>query len=68
VRDEPGVGAFVVTLALEPADLPPLRLLRPGEIERLRATKKIVGERADALFELVSTMPPPEIHAVPGQP
>jgi hypothetical protein len=63
VRDEPGIGAFVVTLQLDQA--PGLRELGQAEIDRLRATRKIVGERARAILELRPTMPPPEIHTGP---
>jgi hypothetical protein len=66
VRDEPGisVGGFVVELQLEPGP-PGLRALKPVEIERLRATKRIVCERARHIFELQKTMPPPEMHVAP---
>jgi hypothetical protein len=66
VRDEPGisVGGFVVELQLEPAPAG-LRALGPVEIERLRATKRIVCERARDLFELRRAMPPPEMHVSP---
>lgn len=59
MRDEPGIGAFVVELGLDPALGTRLRDLGPGEIERLRATRKIVADRARAIFEVRSAMPPP---------
>lgn len=59
MRDEPGIGAFVVTLGLDPAAGEGMRALRPGEVERLRATRRIVAERAQAVLELAVTMAPP---------
>lgn len=59
VRDEPGIGAFVVELRLDPAAGPGLRMLAPSEIARLRAGRRIVADRARAVFELRTTMPPP---------
>jgi hypothetical protein len=66
VRDEPGisVGGFVVELQLEPA-ADGLRSLKPVEIERLRATKRIVCERAREILELRTSMPPPELRVAP---
>jgi hypothetical protein len=64
VRNEPGIGAFVVELQLE-APSPELGDLGPREIARLRATKRIVGERARAIFVLRTTMPPPDMHGAP---
>lgn len=62
VRDEPGIGAFVVTLTLDQGSGRALRPLREAELARLRATRQIVADRADAVFELRPTMPPPEMH------
>lgn len=59
MRDEPGIGAFVVELRLDPLLAAGLRELSPGEITRLRATRKIVAERANAIFEVRTAMPPP---------
>jgi hypothetical protein len=59
VRDEPGIGAFVVELRLDPALGTRLRELSPGELERLRATRRIVADRARAIFEVRTAMPPP---------
>ena len=61
MRDEPGIGAFVVALHLEPAAGAALRPLRAAEIARLRDTKAIVRERARAVFVLRTAMPPPAI-------
>jgi hypothetical protein len=65
VRDEPGIGAFLVELRLDPAAPSGLRMLEPAEIERLRAAKKIVAYRADAIFEVAVTMPKPEMQRSP---
>jgi hypothetical protein len=65
VRDEPGIGAFVVALELDPDARPGPRLLESGEIEHLRASKKIVADRANAIFELATSMPPPQVDAAP---
>src|SRR4051794_31621268 len=65
VRDEPGIGAFVVGLALDPDAPPGPRLLESDEIEHLRASKKIVADRANAIFELPTAMPPPQVQAAP---
>jgi hypothetical protein len=64
VRDEPGVGAFVVALRLDQVGGPVQRCLSAAEIERLRATRAIVADRARALFVLRSAMPPPVHRAV----
>jgi hypothetical protein len=64
VRDEPGIGAFLVELRPSPA-APGPHLLDGGEAGRLRATKKIVAERAAAILEVSVTMPPPEMHVSP---
>ena len=61
MRDEPGIGAFVVALHLEPAGGASLRPLRAAEIARLRDTKAIVRDRAHAVFVLRTSMPPPTI-------
>jgi hypothetical protein len=63
VRDEPGIGAFVVALRLD-ARARPMRALGPGELVRLRDTRKIVADRARAVLEPSTTMAPPEIHRV----
>jgi hypothetical protein len=68
VRDEPGIGAFLVELQLDPAQPAGLRLLEPAELERLRATKRIVAQRADAILELRTAMPPPEVHVAEPRP
>ncbi len=65
MRDEPGIGAFVVTLLLDQGQGAGLRMLADAEVARLRATRKLVGDRARALFELRTTMPPPETHVAP---
>jgi hypothetical protein len=65
VRDEPGIGAFVVELRPEPAAPPCPHALDEGEVARLRATKKIVADRAGAILEVSVTMPPPEMHVSP---
>jgi hypothetical protein len=65
VRDEPGIGAFVVELRPGPAAPTRPHLLDAGELARLRATKKIVAERAEAILEVSVTMPPPEMHVSP---
>ncbi|MFL6672075.1 MAG: hypothetical protein ACJ8LG_02150 [Massilia sp.] len=62
MRDEPGIGGFLVELQLDPAAPPGLRALEPAEIDRLRAIKKIVCKRAADIFELRTAMPPPEMH------
>lgn len=59
MRDEPGIGAFVVELRLDPALGTGLRDLSVGETDRLRATRKIVADRARAIFEVRTAMPPP---------
>jgi hypothetical protein len=68
VRDEPGIGAFLVELQLDPAAPPGLRALEPAEIDRLRAIKKIVCKRAAELFELRTAMPAPELQVSPETP
>jgi hypothetical protein len=67
VRDEPGIGAFVVELRLDPGAGTGLRLLTAGEMGRLRASRGIVADRARAIFELRTTMAPPLIGTVPGE-
>lgn len=57
MRDEPGIGAFVVQLRLDRTA--EVRLLSAAEIERLRAGRRIVAERARAIFVLRTAMPPP---------
>jgi hypothetical protein len=59
VRDEPGIGAFVVALRPAAGAGEGLRALSPPEIARLRAGRRIVAERARAIFELRTAMPPP---------
>jgi hypothetical protein len=66
VRDEPGIGAFVVALRLDADRGGGLRMLDEAEIAHLRATRKVIGDRARAVFELRTTMPPPETHVAPG--
>lgn len=66
MRDEPGIGAFVVTLRLDAGQGAGLRMLADTEVERLRATRAVVADRARAVFELRTTMPPPETHVAPG--
>jgi hypothetical protein len=65
VRDEPGIGAFVVELHLEPGAPGGPRVLGAADVERLRATKKIVADRAEAILAVSTTMPAPEMHASP---
>jgi hypothetical protein len=65
VRDEPGIGAFLIELRPGPAAAPGPHLLDADEAGRLRATKKIVAERAAAILEASVTMPPPEMHVSP---
>ena len=59
VRDEPGIGAFVVELPLDPASGAGMRDLSPPELARLRAGRQIVADRARAIFEVRTAMPPP---------
>jgi hypothetical protein len=59
VLDEPGIGAFVVELP-PPETWPESALLGADHIERLRATKRIIGERARAIFTRRTSMPPPQ--------
>jgi hypothetical protein len=59
VRDEPGIGAFVVELRLDAGAGSGLRALTAAEIERLRASRRIVADRARAILELRTTMAPP---------
>jgi hypothetical protein len=59
VRDEPGIGAFVVELP-PPATWPASDVLGADHIARLRATKRIIRDRADAIFMLRTSMPPPQ--------
>jgi hypothetical protein len=68
VRDEPGIGAFLVELQFDRATSDGLRMLGPAELERLRAARRVVADRADAVLELRTTMPPPEMHAEPPKP
>jgi hypothetical protein len=65
VRDEPGIGAFVVELRAEQATGPCPHLFDASAIARLRATKKIVADRAEAILEASVTMPPSEMHVSP---
>ncbi|GAB3404227.1 hypothetical protein GCM10027318_13910 [Massilia agilis] len=57
MRDEPGIGAFVVQLRLDRVAQP--RALSAAEIARLREGRRIVAERARALFVLRTALPPP---------
>jgi hypothetical protein len=66
VRDEPGIGAFVVTLPLEPPMEGVIRALSRAEIDRLRATRLIVADRAASILIRRPDMPPPVHEAVPG--
>jgi hypothetical protein len=59
VRDEPGIGAFVVELA-PPESWPEPGVLGADHIGRLRASKRIIRDRARAIFTLRTTMPPPQ--------
>lgn len=61
VRDEPGlsVGAFVVELPRLDAGPEP-GLLSAAHIERLRAAKRIIRDRARAILMLRTTLPPPQ--------
>jgi hypothetical protein len=68
VRDEPGIGAFLVQLQLDPAAPPGLRGLEPAEIARLRATKAIVAERVAAILVRRTATAPPQMQAVPAKP
>lgn len=68
MRDGPGIGAFVVELRLDPARGTGPRMLTPSEIERLRSGRKIVADRARAIFELRTAMPPPLRGAAPASP
>jgi hypothetical protein len=68
VRDEPGIGAFVVELRLDPGGgTARLRLLTAGELARLRASRVIVADRARAIFELRTTMAPPLVGTASGE-
>lgn len=61
VRDEPGlsVGAFVVALP-QPEAGPDPGSFSAAHIERLRAAKRVVKERARAILMLRTAMPPPQ--------
>lgn len=61
VRDEPGlsVGAFVVELP-RPEAGPEPGLLSAAHIERLRAAKRIISDRARAILMPRTTMAPPQ--------
>jgi hypothetical protein len=59
VRDEPGIGAFVVELR-PPETWPEPGMLGADHIERLRATKRIIRDRARAIFMLRTSMPRPQ--------
>jgi hypothetical protein len=65
VRDEPGIGGFVVELHLDAQAPPGRHMLDAADIERLRDTKRIVADRAEAIIDVSLTMPPPEMHASP---
>jgi hypothetical protein len=65
VRDEPGIGAFVVELRPDLAAPSPPRMLAPDELDRLRAARRIVAERADAILEVALAMPAPVMRASP---
>jgi hypothetical protein len=61
VRDEPGlsVGAFVVALP-QPEAGPDPGTFSAAHIERLRAAKRVIGNRARAILMLRTAMPPPQ--------
>jgi hypothetical protein len=59
VRDEPGIGAFVVELP-PPEPGPEVGVLGADHLARLRASKRIIGDRARAIFMLRTSMPPPQ--------
>jgi len=67
VPDEPGIGAFVVTLLLEPPVEGRMRVLGAGEIDRLRAARRIVADRVSAILQRRPEMPPPVHVAVQGE-
>lgn len=67
MRDEPGIGAFVVTLLPEPPVEGHLRVLGDAELARLRATRRIVAERVRAILARRTEMPPPVHVAEPGE-
>jgi len=50
VRDEPGIGAFLVALGPPEGGAGEPRTLTEADIERLRETKKIVTARARAIL------------------
>jgi hypothetical protein len=66
VRDQPGIGAFVVTLGLDPASGEGMRALDAAELERLRATRRIVADRVRNIMELAVTLAPPVHQGVTG--
>lgn len=66
MRDEPGIGAFVVTLGLDPAHGEGMRALDAAELQRLRTTRQIVAGRVRNIMELAVTMAPPVHQGVPG--
>ncbi|HEX9173701.1 MAG TPA: hypothetical protein VF861_13670 [Telluria sp.] len=61
VRDEPGlsVGAFVVALA-PPEAGSDNGAFSAAHVERLRAAKRVIGERARAILMPRTAMPPPQ--------
>jgi hypothetical protein len=61
VRDEPGlsIGAFVVALP-PPATWLERGVLGDDHIGRLRAAKRVIGDRARTIFMLRTSMPPPQ--------
>jgi hypothetical protein len=63
VRDEPGIGAFVVTLLLEPRVERRVQALSRAEIDRLRAARRIVSDRVSAIMVRRTEMPPPVLEA-----
>jgi hypothetical protein len=59
VRDEPGIGTFVVILTTERAAAGQAYMLARADIAALRASKEIIAERTRAIFHLRPSMPPP---------
>lgn len=54
VRDEHGIGAFLVELGAPDGALAASHMLSQADIGRLRATKAIVAERARAIFSVAT--------------
>lgn len=64
MRDEPGIGAFVVSL--EPGPQAGTAPLDGPALQRLRATRRIVADRAQYVLELAVTLAPPVHQGVAG--